>query len=218
MRSWYHDPLWVLASFGAVLALLGIARWGRAWSPDARRRFLHIGVGSWVLFVTPRFDHLLWALVPPAAFLYANASGRLRSIDPDLASDPAAARGLWTFPLGVGLAYVFFWEDPARASLLAGVAALTFADPAAAWVGRRWGQRRYRGFGFGRSVEGSLAFLVVALAATAWIASGAPTDHLPVRIVVGAAAAGALAEAVTPPGWDNVTIPIVVAAVFGVLF
>jgi dolichol kinase len=217
VRSWIHDPLWVLASFGAVWGLLVFARASRAWSADARRRFLHVGVGSWVLAVTPRFDHLAWALVPPVAFVAINASRLLRDAFPDLGDRPAAARGLWTFPLGVVATYLLFWGGESRAAVLAGIAALTFGDPAAAWVGRRWGQRRYAGFGAGRSLEGSLAFLAVACVAVGAIAAYGSPDLHALRFAVGCGAAGAAVEAVTPAGWDNVSIPIVVAGVYGML-
>ena len=104
VHAWYHDPLLVLVSLAAVAAFLGIARFLRSWSADARRKCLHVAVGSWVLFVTPRFDHLAWALVPPVLFIAVNASRFLRRSFPDLVSDPGAARGLWTFPLGIALA------------------------------------------------------------------------------------------------------------------
>ena len=214
MRSSLHDPILVLASFGAVAALLAATRLPRGWSADARRKFLHVSVGAWVLFVTPRFAHLAWALVPPVVFIAVNASRLLRDRFPELAEDPGAARGLWTFPLGVALAYVLFWNEEGRVPILAGVAALTFADPAAAIVGRRWGQRRYRGFGFGRSLEGSIAFLVVAAFAAGWIASHATPPGPFLRYAVGCGAAGATVEAFAPPGWDNVAIPLAVAAVF----
>jgi dolichol kinase len=217
VRSSLHDPILVLASFGAVAAFLAVARLLGGWSADARRKWLHVSVGAWVLFVTPRFGHLAWALVPPVVFIAVNASRLLRDRFPELAEDPGAARGLWTFPLGVAISYLLFWNDGGRVPILAGVAALTFADPAAALVGRRWGQRRYRGFGFGRSLEGTLAFLVVAAIASGWIASCATPPGPFLRYAVGCGAAGAAVEAFAPPGWDNVVIPVAVAFVFGAL-
>jgi len=111
VRSSLHDPILVLASFGAVAAFLAVARIARGWSGDARRKWLHVSVGAWVLFVTPRFVHLAWALVPPVVFIAVNASRRLRNAFPELADEPAAARGLWTFPLGVALTYILFWNE-----------------------------------------------------------------------------------------------------------
>jgi len=217
VHTWLQDPLWVLASFGVVWVLVVLARRARAWDPGTKRRFLHIGIGACVFAITPRFQHLAWALVPPIAFIAINASRLLRERLPELADEPAAARGLWTFPLGVAVTYVLFWGDGAGAAVLAGIAALTVGDPAAAWVGRRWGERRFRGFGFGRSLEGSLAFLVVAGVAVGWVASYAAPGAIPLRFAVGCGAVGAAVEAVSPPGWDNLFVPVAVAAAFGML-
>jgi phytol kinase len=213
-----HDPLLVAASFLVLFALVALARAaGRhpAAAP-AVRRALHVAVGLWTAFVATRFHHLGWALVPPLAFLAINASGKTGRMVPalDRAGDAGSSRGLWTFPLGVALTYALFWSDPSRAPVVAGCLALALADPAAAWVGGRFGQRRLRPLRLRRTLEGSLAFfLVAALAAgvVAWCL--APGVHA-VRLAVGCAAAGALVEALSPPGWDNAVIPLAVAAAF----
>jgi dolichol kinase len=210
-----HDPGLTLASLvaPAVLAYFtgSLLRSGRL-SPTLLRKLLHGAVGAWTLWVTPRFHGLGWALVAPAAFVAVNASPATRALMPAMAENRSDARGLWTFPLGIVLAYLLFWGDPGRRPLLAGIAALAFADPVAAWVGTRWGQRRFLGLGRGRSLEGSLAFFCVAALGAGWIASGAQGGAFPWRMAVGCGIAGAFIEAVTPSGWDNLSIPLAVAA------
>lgn len=171
-----------------------------------------------------RFHHLGWALVPPLAFLAINASGRTRRMVPSLdrAGDAASARGLWTFPLGVAATYALFWNgggapEPGRAPIVAGCVTLALADPAAAWAGSLLGQRRLRPLRLHRTLEGSLAFFLVAalaVGALAWIDTPGVAA---VRIAVGCAAAGALVEALAPPGWDNAVIPLAVAGAYRLL-
>lgn len=198
----------------------------RGASPVTVRRALHVATGLWTTLVSALFWRLGWALVPPLAFLAVNASGKLSRFVPSLdrpgEGAPGTLRqsrtGLWTFPLGVALAYVLFWRDPPRPPIVAGCLALALADPVAAWVGRRYGQRRLRPLALHRTLEGSIAFFVVAAITTACIAArlGAPGmtgESVPVlRLAIGCAAAGALAEAFAPPGWDNALIPVAVAA------
>jgi dolichol kinase len=215
-----HDPALVLASLAAVLLLVLLSRWAaRAAhaSPDLHRKALHAIVGGWTLAVTPRFHHLGWALVPPVAFGAVNASAWGRTLMPDLAANPREARGLWTFPIAVALTYILFWNDGVRAAILAGIATLAFADPAASLVGARWGQRKLALAG-GRTLEGSLAFLVVAAIAVGVVAvcSGG-AGVIPWRMGVGCGAVGAIVEAWTPAGWDNLTIPIAVAGTYHLL-
>lgn len=216
-----RDPLLVAASFLVLFAFVTVARLAGSRLPgSAVRRALHAAVGLWTAFVTTRFLHLGWALVPPVAFLAINASGRTGRMVPALErKDLGSTRGLWTFPLGVALTYALFWtaDAPARAPIVAGCLVLALADPAAAWVGSRLGQRRLRPLRLHRTLEGSLAFFVVAALAVgviAWI--GTPGAHA-IGLAVGCAAAGMVVEALAPPGWDNAVIPLAVAAAWRAL-
>ena len=215
-----HDPLLVVLSFLVLVAFVLAARAvAPRWRGPDLRRALHVAVGLWTAFIATRFHHLGWALVPPVAFLAINASGRTGRMVPalDRAGDSGSTRGLWTFPLGVALTYTLFWNDPARAPLVAGCLVLALADPAAAWVGTRFGQRRLRPLRLRRTLEGSLAFLLVAALAAGWVAWHATPGVHAWRLAVGCAIAGALAEALSPPGWDNAAIPLVVAAFYRAL-
>jgi dolichol kinase len=97
-----------------------------------------------------------------------------------------------------------------------GVLVLAVADPAAGFVGRRFGRTR---FASGRSLEGAIAFLVVgAGAAFAWLAaaSGVPAARAAALALIGAAA-GAVTELRSTRIDDNFSIPVVVAASVGAL-
>ncbi|MGE5176237.1 MAG: hypothetical protein ACM3JJ_07650 [Hyphomicrobiales bacterium] len=217
MPAALHDPILVLVSLAVVSGLVLAARaaGARGMTPSALRKSLHVAVGLWTVFVTPLFHHLGWALLPPIAFLGTNASGKTREWAPSLAAgDAGSNRGLWTYPLGVAIAYLLFWNEPGRGAILAGVAALALADPAAAIVGRRLGQRRLRPFGHGRTLEGSIAFFLVAAAAVGWVASAQTPYVLPLRLSIACGAVGAVAEAAAPPGWDNLLVPLAVAAAY----
>jgi len=188
---------------------------GRISTPSLRKS-LHAAVGAWTLLVTPHFHHLAWAVVPPVLFGAVNASGKARTLMPTMAGTPHETRGLWTFPLGVLLTYLFFWEGD-RSAILAGLAALAFADPVAAIIGSRFGQRVFSGFGHGRTLEGSAAFFVVAGLGAGIVASGTQGGAFPWRMGVGCGLAGSAAESLTPSGWDNVTIPLAVATAYRLL-
>ena len=200
----------LLAVSAFVLSAYALAR-RNIVSPTTVRKALHVAVGAWTLLVTPYFHSLGWALVLPGLFLIVNASPQARPLFRAIEGTGGGAKGLWTFPAGVVLAYVIFWED--RPAVLAGLAALAFADPAAAIVGKRFGQRHFRWFGHGRTLEGSLAFLLVAGVGAAMAAACAAhaTGTIPWRAGVGCGLVGAAVEAVTPSGWDNLTIPVAVA-------
>jgi dolichol kinase len=66
-------------------------------------------------------------------------------------------------------------------------------------------------------VEGSVAFLLTAGTATAVVAAICPGGPAPLRAGVGCGVIGALAEALSPGGVDNLTIPLAVALAYQIL-
>ncbi len=217
MSARLHDPLLALVSIGLVALLLHFVRWVQRkhpFPPFLFRKLLHTLIGVVTLFMTVLFHSRSWAIVPPALFVAFNASPKLRAFVPGLANSDKEARGLWMFPLGVCLTYIFFWDFGHRGAVVAGIAALAFADPAAALVGRRLGQRRYTRWAHGRTVEGSLAFFLVAAVAAAAVAAAYPGGPPAIRAGVGCGVAGAVAEVLSPPGVDNLTTPLLVAAAY----
>ncbi len=92
------------------------------------------------------------------------------------------------------------------------VAVLGFADPLAALVGRRFGRVRLV---HGRSLEGSLTFVVVG-AAAAWLTltlfyPGVAVGTERLGIALGAAVLGGLAELFSKRLDDNLTVPLCAA-------
>lgn len=220
MLARLHDPILALGSIGLVALLLRLVRRiqaARPLPPFLFRKVLHFVVGLVTLFLTVPFQHRGWAMVPPGVFTVANAVPRYRPRIPGLAVTERDARGLWMFPLGVCLVDLLFWSFGHRGAVFAGIAALAVGDPAAALVGTRWGQRRYIRWAHGKTVEGSIAFLVTAGLATALVAAICPGGPAPLRAGVGCAVIGALAEALSPAGVDNLTIPLAVAFAYQVL-
>ena len=220
MANTLRDPALTLLAIAGAIALVflsrALARSGRL-DPTLQRKSLHAAVGIWTLALTPWFHHLGWAIAAPLLFGILNASGKARELLPGMAETARDARGLWTFPLAVALTYLLFWEESPRPAILAGVAALAIADPAASLVGSRWGQRRLRPAPGGRTLEGSLVFLLVAAMTTGLVASETGGGAYPWRMGIGCGLVGAAVEALTPPGWDNLTIPLAVAAAYRLL-
>ncbi len=98
---------------------------------------------------------------------------------------------------------------PLRAAEL-GVVVLGLADPAAGFIGRRFGRTRLR---TGRSLEGTLAFVVAGTFAA--LAALFAFHELPwssrITLALVGAVAGAVAELVSTRADDNFTIPLTVA-------
>lgn len=122
---------------------------------------------------------------------------------------------------------------PYFATLIGGICSTAFFGPAAIVgflvtgagdavgepVGVRFGRHPYRvpamaGVSAIRTVEGSIAVLVVSTAAAAtafWLTPELRWTFSTAWIVIGIGAAATVAEAVSPHGWDNATLQIIPA-------
>ncbi len=99
---------------------------------------------------------------------------------------------------------------------LAAVLHLAVADVAAALLGVAWGKRVYYVFGLKKTILGTAAFIFFSVAIGLFmVASGqfAFSYSWPLCICAVTAAA-TIAENTSPLGSDNLTIPLIVAAVF----
>jgi phytol kinase len=123
------------------------------------------------------------------------------------------------FPLAFSAAIWIFWDYPVV--LVASLMPMTWGDAFAAVIGQRYGRRKYSVFGSTRTLEGSLTMFLVG-----WIATVIPLLMFSMdRITPGEAllvsaitALGATAaEAVSPHGTDNLTVPAVSALLLTVL-
>ena len=114
--------------------------------------------------------------------------------------------GCASFPVAVAL--VFGLAERRPALYVTSVLVLALADPAAAFVGMRFGRHRYLGPGGAKSLEGSAAFFAAAtLCVLGTHASGvAGAGALAIGLAV--AAAATLLEAGSPLGSDNITVPV----------
>lgn len=92
-----------------------------------------------------------------------------------------------------------------RKAAISGILMLALADPAASWVGRRWGRRPF----LGGSVEGTVVFLAVSVVLLLFL-------H-PWPVAVGAALATTLSERLAWPLDDNFAVPVTGALVVTIL-
>ncbi|MEN9938792.1 MAG: hypothetical protein RLZZ387_5371 [Chloroflexota bacterium] len=195
--------------------------------PELTRKIIHVGAGMWVFGVLALFDRWEIGIIPFASFVVVNALlYRYRVV---AAMDTAdSSPGTVYFALVITLLYGLLWrpEGPVDrvAAATAGVMAMTWGDALAALVGRRVGRRRYSVWGSTRTLEGSAVMLgasFVAILLTLLLLPGpalapfAPQLGLGRAMLAALAGAGAvtLAEAVSPHGTDNLSVPVVGAVV-----
>ena len=207
------DHQWLAIVFELTAFLLLFAAlevWSRKTSvrPETTRKLLHVGSGILTLAFPFVFVDL-WpvALLSGGAALVLAAARFVRCCSGVVGRVERASWGEFYFPLSV---VILFWLSLGEHALLfvIPVLVLTLADTAGAVVGTRFGMTRY--CGAGKSVEGSLAFAVVAFVSVcaplmAWSRIGAPEALMTAATL---ALLLALLEGVAQRGLDNLLIPI----------
>lgn len=210
-------------SFVSILAMLILAA---AWllgltglqkklalHPEWCRKLLHMGSGLLALSLPGRFQ----SAAPVMALCAASLLGLLA-----LKRIPALRRGPGRIVSGVdrdsqgdlyfvaatGLLFLFSGGDPVLFSVP--MVILTFADSSAALVGQRYGRHRFQSAGGTKSLEGSAAFFLTAVAAACVglrvLADTGPAEALLLSLLLGLHLA--LVEASAGAGFDNLLIPL----------
>ena len=211
----------LILAFAYVLVAIGlgeaIRRRLRA-SSDFTRKFIHIAVGMISVPTVLWFSDVRWAIIPPLAFVILNYLDYRFGLIQAMLSSNRSNLGTVYFPLSFAAVLLLFWGYPTAPTehgrtIVAVLMPLTWGDALAAIVGERFGRRRYALLGQTRSLEGSAAMWVASLLTTV-LALGAltPANWL-IALVV--ALGATLAEALSPWGIDNLTVPAVSALILG---
>lgn len=199
--------------------------------PDLTRKVIHIGAGMWVFGVLLLFKHWEIGIIPFATFIGLNyLFYRYRIIGAMDTQD--SSPGTVYFAISVTLLFGLLWrpDGPVDSApiAVAGIMAMTWGDALAALIGRRFGQHKYQVGNSVRSWEGSAAMFVVSTVVIFLVLLLLPGSSLSplaksfslawiLLTAVITATFATLAEAVSPHGTDNVSVPLVAAGVVWVV-
>lgn len=198
----------------ALIAAIRAMQRRFALSAEASRKLFHVSGGLSTL-AFPWLFHDVWpvlALLPltVGALLALKYVRRLRGeLGEVLYGIERRSLGEVYMPLGITLVWVLSGGDPLL--FCPPVLMLALADPMAALVGVRFGRHRYATLDGQKSVEGSLAFCLVAAGAVLLplLAAGRVTHVEGLLIALDVALLAMLAESVAWRGLDNLFIPLV---------
>ncbi len=207
------DPLALAIAFGYVSVVLAVGeglRRGLQLSVEFSRKFVHLGVGMVAFALVAFFREWYFAIIPPLVFVGVNYVSYRRQIFAGMETGEKNQLGTVYFPISFSILIPLFWSQPTL--LVASLMPMTWGDAFAAIVGKKVGSHTYTVFGQTRSLEGSIAMFVFSYAAVALalVVFGEPVTVS--LISAGAVASAAtLAEAASPWGIDNLTVPLVSA-------
>lgn len=203
----------ILLSFAYVLAVLLLADLVRRRlhvPVDLTRKIVHVAIGMWVFPTLWLFGRWTWwVLLPPLVFVLLNAlSLRFRFF----AAIEVAERSLGTvfFPLSFAILLALFWPLGRPEVAAGGVMAMTWGDAMASLVGRAYGRRGYRVWGETKTWLGSFAcfsWTVLAVVMTLRFVGNHPGPQALLQAAL-AGLVAAVAEALSPKGFDNLLVPL----------
>ncbi|MCC5847666.1 MAG: hypothetical protein JJU29_06175 [Verrucomicrobia bacterium] len=203
----------IIFGFLTILALAEISRKFWHLSPESSRKIVHVGGG---LLTLP----LPWLVSSPyvvmglaaASSLLLFAGRKLKTLK-SIHSVDRRTGGSEYFPLAIALLFILSLDQ--KWLYLASMLVLAVADAGAALIGSRHGRLRYWVEDDAKSVEGSLAFLLLA-----WPAILLPSlllTDLPLPILLPGTLIVALLvtgfEAISTGGTDNLFVPIGVCVI-----
>jgi len=195
---------------GAVVAASELLRRATGKGGEFTRKFVHVGIGLWIVPTIILFETWYWAALPPAAAVVMNfASLRLRLIK-SIERGQTADYGTVLFPLSFVICIAAFFRTAAPEAAAAGIIVMALGDAAAAIVGRTFGRHPYTFLGAKKSIEGSAAMLVVSWAAVFGVLVFFRTPSAKAAAVAALlAAVGTALEAAGRNGLDNLTVPVI---------
>jgi len=166
------SEFWLVPVPLLALSLLGLGLWrvSRRWSvhPELLRKGMHIGTGLICLGLPALFSSP-WPVVV-LALISSLTLGSLRCLPKDKGGIAAVLHGISRrsagelyFPLSVVVLFLLSHDEPLMYAIP--VLVLTLADAVAALVGLRYGLSRYQTEEGHKSIEGSVAFFLVAFLA-----------------------------------------------------
>ncbi len=210
-------PLWF--QVGTVALWLGLVfltseimrRLGR--DPELVRKVVHIGTGN-VMFLAWGLNLPMWLCLSAAiAFSAIAIISYFLPVLPMLNGVGRKTNGVFYYALSITCLVAWFWSIGAPQFATIGVIVMSWGDGLAAIIGQKWGKHAYHFMGSKRTLEGSLAMLIVSYLATCLIlviAQGITPSTLLIPLPV--AVVATVLEAISPGGTDNLTVPLASAS------
>lgn len=205
----------LLISYLYVFVVIGVGeglrRW-RGYSTEFTRKIVHIGVGMWAFGTVFLFEHWYFAILPPVSFIILNYISYRGEIFKSVELGEKGNLGTVYFPISFAIIICLFWERPNL--LVASLMPMVWGDALAAILGRRCGRRRYSVLGSTRSMEGSLAMFLFSWLSVFLALLVLPPLHWQTGLIhsLAVAALATLIEALSPWHIDNLTVPLLSAA------
>lgn len=187
------------------------ARYFEKWDKEASRKFIHILLSNWWLIAMAFFDNLIYAIVPPIAFVVINFISYRGNVIKVMERDEENKDGLGTVYFAtslIPLVVLSYGLTNNRLIGLVGFFIMTYGDGFAAIVGKTVKSKEYKIFGSTKTIAGSSVMFVMSFIITLSVLAYSHTEFFWIK-TIGISIVATILEAVSSKGTDNITVPIV---------
>ena len=191
------------------------AKYFEKFDKEASRKFIHILLSNWWLIAMAFFDNMIFALIPPIAFVIINFISYKFNVIKVMERDSENKESLGTVYFAFALIpLVIMSYGIANKPLigLVGFFIMAYGDGFAAVVGKGIESKKCKIFGDTKSVAGSSVMFVMSFVITAAVFAYSNTELWILKSVVISIVATVL-EAISAKGTDNITVPIITSLI-----
>lgn len=228
------DILGLILSYIYAFGLLfGVEALGKRlqWPQRVTRKIVHIGAGMWIWGILALFEHKVYGIIPFATFIVLNYIFYRRRAFQTM-DGTESSPGTVYFAISITVLFLWLWRPNTgvdRVPLAAGaIMVMTWGDGLASLVGGSWGRRTYSILEHERTWEGTITMAVASFVALLLTFMLLPNSALspnslpmgmPLIVVLSVLGTfvGTFAEAVTPAGMDNLTVPLLTGVMLHVI-
>ena len=201
----------IIISFIYIGILMIAAKYFEKFDKEASRKFIHILLANWWLIAMAFFDNLVWAMIPPIAFVVINFISYKGNVIKVMERDNEKQDGLGTVYFAISLIPLVFLSYGLTNNPLIGLVGffiMTYGDGFAAVVGKSLKSKEYKIFGCTKTLAGSCVMFMMSLIITIAVFTYANTELLLLK-AIGISILATILEAISVKGTDNITVPVI---------
>ena len=211
-----NDVVGVILSIVFVFVFIGIAQvlHGRGIiTEEFTRKFVHIGVGHWIIVAYFIIEKMELAIIPPILFIFLNYMSYKKDLFSSIEIKKKENLGTIYYPISLTLLVLYFWSFN-KAAAISGIMVMAWGDGLAAVVGQSIGKNKLFKE---KTLEGSLAMLISTMISITLILYffSMELQILPIAII---SIAATVLELYSIKGLDNIFVPIITSFLFSTFF
>jgi phytol kinase len=202
----------LIISFIYIFLLIFISSFLAKRNRELARKFVHIGVSNWWIFVIIFFNNVVLACIGPALFVILNYISYKKNIFSSIERTENTSLGTVYYAVSclvLTLASFLYFKNMLFAGI--GIFTMGYGDGFAAILGTKFKSKKYNIFGQDKSLLGSLTMFVVTFMVVSILTLAFGNFSLLSVLVISSFAT--VIEAVSPFGIDNLTVPLLTTLV-----